>query len=542
MFGRNKKKQAAGQPLSQAEEAKAAGRAAEALEICGRTILQTGDLNLMDTVEHWLSDRSFLAQAGEAAVCRWIAFLTPVLDRVEQPRQQRLWEACLQVLRSLTDTKPRHDTTDRYTAECILLRHMQKSEEALEVAQTGLEKHASASCATFAGLCCIDLGKIAQAESYIRQGVALNPDNLSGCNDMADYFFNERCYEKALEYYSMVAETGDPYDRQWAVPSLIFCQYMQSEDPMDVERLVLYAAAQAENERAQRLCELVRWERRIPYVEYLPDIADACVKMIPSFCEKDVTEGTMGLSCQEAASGINAVRLAMSQFGKRQANLHIAVTHIPNPPLDQVLIPEGARLWTYRIDNDAQAAKQPPAPELAQAIRNIAQSPFHLQSWYEQAKAVAADIDEQTIEGLYGCMVHPPAPQVEIPADQWVLRVQFAAACALAQAGRAHLSAESPQMKHYTEVLPSPQLVRICLGQLDWPVIPALTLLVWQAEQGIAKADAVMEVMGQLLTRVPRNDYCFFEHALVCALSRMPEQDEEFKASMRCRRREIESY
>ena len=42
-----------------------------------------------------------LDRAGEAAVCRFVAILTQVLDPMESGQRDRMWNLCLKVLRDL---------------------------------------------------------------------------------------------------------------------------------------------------------------------------------------------------------------------------------------------------------------------------------------------------------------------------------------------------------------------------------------------------------------------------------------------------------
>ena len=163
------------------------GRVAEALEHFARTAIQTRDLSHMDMAERWLGNQALLDKAGEEAVCLFVAMLTQVLDPLEPVQRQRVWDGCLNALRALGDnTAPRPDATNRYTAECILLRHMGRNEEALKAAQEGISRHKAASCYTFAGVCCLDLDDPEGAEDYVKEGLELDPKNLAPCNDLAD--------------------------------------------------------------------------------------------------------------------------------------------------------------------------------------------------------------------------------------------------------------------------------------------------------------------------------------------------------------------
>ena len=526
-------------PWAQAQAMMDQGRNAEALESFARAAAQTRDLSHMDMAERWLGDQALLDRAGEEAVCLFVALLTQVLDPMEPVQRQRLWDGCLNALRALGDAAPRQDMTNRYTAECILLRHMGRTEEALKAAQEGISRHKAASCYTFAGLCCLDLDDPEGAEDYVKEGLERDPGNLAPCNDLADYFLRVRNLPKAIEYYSMVTDRGDQQDAEWAEPSLIYCRWLDSGDPAELERLVLCAASKPQNQRGGELCQWAREERLIPYVERFFPSWDATVKMIPNFTAKGTGgEVKLVLSCEEAASAANAVRLAITEYGKKSGGIHLVVNAVSDPPLDSTLIPDGVRLWNYSPDHNASPAVEPPSALVWDRVKELAQSPFKLGEWYARAEKLCEGL---TFEDLYGCMVHPPEPDDgRIPADQRLLRVQFGAVCLLAQMGRDDSRMPSPELMIYAGKLPSQELARICLGQLDWPVIPALTLLAWQAKEGLADREQALGVLSLLKTRVPEHDYCFFEHALACALSWFPGESEEFHQKMHHWRRMLE--
>ncbi len=516
------------------------GKTAEALEQFARTAIQTRDLSRMDLAERWLNDQRLLDRAGEEEVCRFVAFLTQVLDPMEPNQRQRLWESCLKALRNLGDnTAPRQDMTNRYTTECVLLRHMGRSEDGLKAAQEGISRHKAASCYTFAGLCCLDMDDPEGAEEYVKEGLERDPQNLAPCNDLADYFFHNRILDKAAEYYALVVERGDQQDVEWAEPSLIFTRWLDSGDPLELERLALCAASRPQSQRGAQLCQWARQEGQIPYVERFFPSWDATVKMIPNFIAKGTGgEVSLVLSCEEAASAANAVRLAVTEYGKKSGGVHLVVNAVSDPPLDSSLIPDGVRLWDYSPDHNASPAVEPPSDLAQKRVKELVQSPFHLGEWYAQAEKLAKGL---TFDDLYGCMVYPPEPDDKgIPADQWLLRVQFGAVCLLAQLGKDGSRMPSPELMVYAGKLPSYELARICLGQLDWPVIPALTLLAWQVKEGLADREQALGVLSLLKTRVPEEDYCFFAHALACALSWFPGESEEFHQLMHHWRRILE--
>ena len=89
----------------------------------------------------------------------------------------------------------------------------------------------------------------------MREGLEREPQNLAPCNDLADYFLDHRLLDKAMEYYAMVVDRGDQRNAEWAEPSLIYCRWLDSGDPAELERLVLCAASRPQSQRGAQLCE-----------------------------------------------------------------------------------------------------------------------------------------------------------------------------------------------------------------------------------------------------------------------------------------------
>ena len=59
-------------------------------------------------------------------------------------------------------------------------------------------------------------------------------------------------------------------------------------------------------------------------------------------------------------------------------------------------------------------------------------------------------------------------------------------------------------------------------------------------EQKICDREQALGVLSLLKTRVPEHDYCFFEHALACAMSWFPGESEGFHQKMHHWRRMLE--
>lgn len=530
--------------VGQLRQLLAAGEWEEALnQLC--QAVQTPDAALWGLLESLLEDPSLPTRVCEPTFCRFAALLVRPLDGLQpQPRRERLQALLLARLEGLPPERcaSRPDVTDRYAVQVMLLRHMGRTQQALSTALAGLQAHNAPYCAIFAASCYMDLEQDENAERYALLGVELSPGNAAGLNDLADYFMRKHNYQKAMEYYGQVIASGDHDlgDIGWAEPSYYYCRYLLWEDPLDLERLAAVAVAGRENERAARLCDIARRLRQRPYVDYLPESSEAVINLYRDMLRqgRDLTDIKLSSSCQEAASAIQALRLGMSDYGRRPITLQVGVASLPDPPYELPLIPDAVQLWRYDASHDAHPALPAPGSAARWAVGRLAGEPFQLGQWYQKARPLASRLRPEDRLDLYACMTQPPDPPGEMPSWVWLSRVQYAAVCLLA-----HLpspAASSPELQAYQAELPSPELARICLGQLDWPVIPALALLGWQAAEGLAALAPVQRLLSRLLGRVSRKNHCFFEHALVCALSWLPGQEEGYYREMRARRKQLE--
>lgn len=517
----------------------------EAMELLGTALSKEPDEPLLETAFEWLNSPGFLEQADQKGMCQFISRLIAPADQCRENLKSRLQAACLQAIRT-DHGRPyasRTDIADRYSVEARLLRHMNRIDEALAVAEKGSKLHDSSYCSIFAGLCCMDLEQEEQAEYYIRRSVKQNPDNMAGFNDFADFLFQKENYEKAGQFYHEIMENGDSSDREWAVPSYLFCRYQQTGAPDDLERLTAYAAAYLDCQRSAELCGRARRQLMVPYVQYFPDPRDSIVNMLHQILDQssDLSQLKVATTLQPPASSVNALTLAMSHYHSRNADLSLTMSHFPDPPLDSVMIPEGMVLWTYDSSGAAHPAVQKPSRRVYDLVDQLAREPYDLGEWYQKAAVLSASLSAEDTKDLYASMVYPEDPEAEITPDLWLMRIQYAAVCLLSYIKIPSGDHLSVSMQRYVKSLPSPELAKICLGQLDWPVIPALTLLAWQAKEGIADPAEVNFLLDLLTIRMPENGYCFFRHALVCALSWVPGRSQEFYQLMKEQRRALES-
>lgn len=501
--------------VKKAEQLYHTGNVQEALHYYA-SCLWNGEEDSTEPIAKWLGDEKLVAKAGEEAVCAFIAAVIFTIDRCEEPLQKHLWSLCHETFDRITTCKARNETSDRYVAECNLYRHQQEPQKALEVILKGLSQGGTTSRYTFAGLTYLDLEQEENAEKYIALGLASDPGNAAAYNDLGDYYFKKRRWQKAGECYYTVLEAGDYNDCSWAEPSWIFCCFMEDADPYELERLVMCAAADIHNERAQELCQMAAFERLTPNVDYLDSSSESIINAARSMREKGNTSGvaSCATSCQESASGINAARLAIEQICGHPCSFTVTTSTAQNPPLDKTLDDEGIIFWNYPDLNTPIPAVDKPSDFVSSLVGELAATDFSLKAWYEAARECAAKLTMEQCHELYGVMVYPPRQKdTQIYAEDWLLRVQFAAVCILS-----HLSLH--------------ELDKICKGQLDWPIIPAFTLAAWLASQDSAYTQWAEKLLHIVQSRISRNNYCFFAYAYACAAYLLPDQTEEYYTQM----------
>lgn len=501
--------------IKKAEQLYQSGNVQEALHYYASS-LWNGEEDSADLLSIWLGDPDLVARAGEEAVCTFIAAILFTIDHCDEHLREHLWTLCHATFDRITTCADRHETSDRYVAECNLYRHQHKPEKALEVILQGLARGGTTSRYTFAGLTYLDLANEDEAEKYIALGLASDPANAAAYNDLGDYYFKQRRWQKAGECYYKVLEAGDYNDCCWAEPSWIFCCFMADANPYELERLVVCAAQDTRNERAQELCRMAAFEQLLPNVDYIAPSSESIVNAARSMRKSNNMSGVARCTttCQESASGINAARLAVEQICGHPSSFTVTASRAQVPPLDETLDPDGIVLWKYADLNTPTAAVDQPSDYVSSLVGELAATDFSLKSWYETAKNYAAKLSKDQYRELYGVMVFPPAQEnTRIYAEDWLLRVQFAAVCILS-----HISLH--------------EIDKICKGQLDWPIIPAFTLAAWLASQDAVHAQWAETILNLVKNRISRTNYCFFEYAYACAAYLLPGQTEEYYARM----------
>lgn len=500
------------------------GNVSEALLYYG-SCLWNGQEQSLELVPIWFQDQSLLSKVPEKDLCSFIALLILIIDHYDETVQNQLWALCQDVLNRITTCEDRDDTSDRYVVECNLYRHMNEPQKALNIITKGLSKGPTTSRYTFAGLSYLDLEQETQAEHYIALGVLSDPHNASAYNDLGDYYFKKEQYQKARDCYYKVLESENRHDCEWAEPSWIFCCFMEDGNRYELERLAVYTAANPENDRAHTLCQWANFELLIPNVDYIQNSTEAIINGLSSLRESGNVSpvAKCTVSCQESASSINAVRLALEELSGQPSTFEAITNTAQDPPLDETIDDEGLVLWNYKDLNHPFAALPAPPDDINDMVAALASTDFSLKTWYEEAKSYADTLSKQHTSQLYATMIHPPKQSTTtFLAEEWLSRVQFAAVCIVAQ-------------------ISLHEIDRICKGQLDWPIIPAFTLAAWLASQDFSLAEWAENILQLVARRISRTNYCFFEHAYYCAAYLLPNKDQTYYIKLWQQRRALEN-
>lgn len=381
--------------------------------------------------------------------------------------------------------------------------------------------------AIFIGQCYAEIGYLENAKVYFQKAIELQSNDIQGYVEMGDLLFNQKEYEEARKFYEKAIEL-QPNHNDRAEPGLYFCQYVTKQDQEAKEKLVIYQERHPKSTRAAYLLACIAELERKPYEDYIPVSQEASCDLLKAIMEtqpQGIGRMSVSIKTVDSLSGINAIRLYLYDYNTE------AESHVEYMP--SAFIPDfspnkdtGIVFWKYDEQYQQKPMMKKPNGKVIEAVLEMMNTPYTCKGWYELAEKLATSLSYDDIPDLYGIMVHPPRPKVEVSSAQWLTGVQYAAVFLLAhiEEGKKFFSLFS---KNKQPSIPRKSIVDICYGQLDWPIVPAIVVLAYQAQILPECREYVKTIFIDLMQRrIDELEYCFFEDALVTNFLKLPNLDE----------------
>lgn len=248
-----------------------------------------------------------------------------------------------------------------------------------------------------------------------------------------------------------------------------------------------------------------------PFVGWLPERRDASINALREMLAKGLTFGRTTVTHMEAPSVRLAIAWSTDAVDAATVDYHtLAIADDPDPrePWDDVPFV----LWRYEDDVPFPALPRP-GGEVLRAVQALAELPFYLPRWWEEAGRVGPSLGPAHARELAAAMVHAvrDAP-IGMPAWTWLQRQQLAAALLIARVeprptadGAAWLTLEA-----------------ILCGPHDWAVEAAIIAAAELAFDHPHFERLVCATFESLLDNAPREGDICWDLALRTVLPRLP--------------------
>ncbi len=179
-------------------------------------------------------------------------------------------------------------------------------------------------------------------------------------------------------------------------------------------------------------------------------------------------------------------------------------------------------LWKYD-DIHPRVVVAPPAPEVSQAVAEIAAQPYRLDAWWLLARRLAHQLGPEKVDDLLAAMVYPPGVAHVDRPGQWVYRIQVAAALVIAQLDEG-----------WETSVRKKALLALANGPMDWTVDAALLALSVLARE---EEDAATDITPLFQSYKEGGDNFSFYPALLWCSLRLPNLAEKERTDLRQRLR-----
>lgn len=508
-----------------------------AVSLLSQVIAAVPDIPYFAWMEKWILDVDSIRQVSEDTMYR---FISRNLYQMDQHTASRGKE----VLRRLTGlfsqyAEPTAQTyMSKYMVLSMLYRRLDQMDKALEAALTGYEKVPTAVNSTFVALCYKDMGDIDHMKEYTNLSLTLDPKSTAICNDMGDVLLDSERYQEASEYYGIAMGEDD---EEWSEPSYYYCRFcMDGEDAQEMNQLLGdYAKKHPNSQRAQKLVQDVQdklYPEHARFYYNMPFLEEALSNLLhnisSSYAEKYGSaihvknKGEAGsirttITCLESPSAVRALNLYLSDYDSNDCSVDLICSNCPQPsPLEPV---QGRfKLWDYDESYHFTSRVKRPSSHVLEVVKELALENYSLEAWYQRALLLADSLAGEDRESLYGAMVYPPRCSNEnYYMDWWLERVQFAAVFLLAA------------LDEREGMILSPAACDICMGQIDWPLLPAMLLITYQAICHEEVQSSARVILYGLMDRIYKKEFCFFTVTFLVCMLNLPGVEEKNKAAFK---------
>lgn len=490
-----------------------------AFGLLGQVIKVKPEVPYLVWVSEWEPRMAGVDQIEADTIIVFVSAVMRSVDLMAGNERRKVLAALVSLLRRMCEARPK-----AYMLFWLLSSMYRRQEDVLAAfaaAKTAYKLNKCWNTAIGMALCFKAQGNIRKAAGFFKKAGRLDPGNEAGYLDLGDLYLEHGLYKKALKAYGKAAIIRPGHE--WAVPSILYCEYMIKQDAERLGKIEAYCKANASNGRARQLLKPLLPGSELPFVDYIPEPQEATINVLRQVAEQNLDlecGGTISLTINhlEAPSAIRAFELYLNKFGKSShpPKLNLTVENVPEPDPRQAVAENGAVLWHYE-GGHAQPAMPQPSGQAADAVRRLAATPYQIEDWYRTAGEVAQSLTLAHLPDLFAVLTHPPEPPEQIASWRWLQRVQYAAVFLMAQ---------------LSPTKPSEPLLSLCYGQADWPVNAALTVLAYQAQGDPELEQTVSELCLRLMERIPDEGYCFFTYALLCSWLRLPSIDEKLREQL----------
>ncbi|NEN81917.1 tetratricopeptide repeat protein [Paenibacillus elgii] len=476
----------------------------DAFGLLGQVIKVKPEIPYLVWVSEWEPRIAGVDHIEEGTIIGFVSGVLRSLDMLEGNVRHKTLAALVSVLRKMCQAHPK-----AYMLFWLLSSMYRRQEDVLAAfaaAKTAYKLNKCWNTAIGMALCFKAQGNIRKAAGFYKKAGRLDPGNEAGYLDLGDLYLENGLYKKALKAYNKAADIQPGHE--WAVPSILYCEYMIKQDAERLGKIEAYIKANTSNGRARELLKPLLPGSELPFVDYIPEPQEATINVLRQVAEQNPdleSGGTISLTINhlEAPSAIRAMELYLSKFG-RSANppkLNLTIDNVPEPDPRQPIAENGAMLWNYE-GPIAQPAMPEPSGRAVDAVRRLAMTPYQIEDWYRTAGELVQSLTPAYLPDLLAILTHPPEPPESVSSWHWLQRIQYAAVFLMARL--------SPSK-------PSEALLSLCHGQSDWPVNAAVAVLAYEAQGDPELEKAVSELFLRLMERIPQEGYCFFTFALICS-------------------------